>query len=78
MYIQGLGFHEIGGVPFGGPYNKYYSILGAYVGVPLWGSENKDCSIWGSTRGDPAIYGNYHVLVSRHGGPSGTLGYAGI
>ena len=31
------GFPKIRGAILGGPYNKDYSILGVYIGVPLFG-----------------------------------------
>ena len=74
MYIHGLGFHEIGGVPFGGPYNKYYSILGAYIGVPLWGSENKVVAFGGLQGATPLFMETTMCWFQDTGAPQGPWG----
>ena len=42
------GFPKLG-YPFGGPYNKDYSILGSILGSPYFGKLPKGCSVeaWG-------------------------------
>ena len=37
------GFPKIRGTLFGGPHNKDYSILGVYIGVPLFWGTTKSC-----------------------------------
>ena len=42
-----------------------YMVVTPKVGVPFWGSHNKDYSILGTILGSP-YFGNYHMVFSSN------------